>query len=116
MDVIALAEDEAFGLVALEAMAGGKPVIGFGSGAIAEIVSEGTGILVSRGDAEQLAESIVSLAKCPEQRCALGESARQAAEQRFYEGRMAEEICEVYESLVHPASLDDRDSNRFSEN
>ena len=113
--VLALAEDEAFGLVALEAMAGGKPVIGFGSDALAEIVADGTGILVSRGNPEQLAESIVSLAKCPERRRALGERARRWAEQRFYEGRMAEEIGEVYESLMHPASFGDRDSDRLTE-
>ena len=97
---LALAEDEAFGLVALEVMASGKPVIGFRSGAVPEIVVDGTGILVSRGNAEELAEAIVSLAECPRIRCALGESARRRAEQYFYEGRMAEEVCEAYESIM----------------
>lgn len=65
MDVFVLPslEDyEAFGRVVIEAMAMAKPVVATRSGGVPEIVEEGvTGILVPPGDAEALAEAIVTL-------------------------------------------------------
>jgi glycosyltransferase involved in cell wall biosynthesis len=65
MDVFVLPslEDyEAFGRVVIEAMAMAKPIVATRSGGVPEIVEEGvTGILVPPGDAEAMAEAIVTL-------------------------------------------------------
>jgi glycosyltransferase involved in cell wall biosynthesis len=53
---------EGFGLVYLEAMACGKPVIGGAHGGAPEVIEDGvTGYLVQHGDAQQLATSIETL-------------------------------------------------------
>jgi phosphatidylinositol alpha-1,6-mannosyltransferase len=57
---------EGFGLVYLEAMARGKPVIGGAHGGAPEVIEDGrTGYLVQHGDAPQLATSIETLLADP---------------------------------------------------
>ncbi|MCC6208482.1 MAG: glycosyltransferase family 1 protein [Gammaproteobacteria bacterium] len=48
---------ETFGLVVLEAMASGLPVIGINAGAVAELVTPGSGMLAERASARSLAEA-----------------------------------------------------------
>jgi glycosyltransferase involved in cell wall biosynthesis len=68
---------EPFGLVAIEAMASGTPVIGIKEAAIRESVIDGaTGILVDR-DADQIAAAITQLQRHKETRAAMS---RQAVE------------------------------------
>lgn len=52
---------EGLGLVALEALAHHKPVVGFSNGGLLSIVSEGVGVLVSEGDEVALAQGIVRM-------------------------------------------------------
>lgn len=60
--VVPSTEPEPFGLVAIEAMASGKPVIAAAHGGLKEIVvDEETGFLFKPGDAAALAESIAKL-------------------------------------------------------
>ena len=67
---------EPFGLVALEAMACGTPVIGVHEGGVRESVVEGvSGILVERGSPE-IAAAIERLMGDPALRSSLGKSAR----------------------------------------
>lgn len=64
---------ESFGLVFVEAMRAGKPVIGTRAGGIPEVVAEGeTGLLVPPGDAGALAEAMLRLATDPGLRRSLG--------------------------------------------
>jgi glycosyltransferase involved in cell wall biosynthesis len=44
--------DEPFGMVMIESLASGTPIIGLNSGAIPEIITEKTGVLVEKGDTE----------------------------------------------------------------
>ena len=52
---------ETFGLVVLEAMACGIPVVGVRAGAVSELVAPGTGLLAEPGRAESLARAVRGL-------------------------------------------------------
>ena len=75
---------EGFGLVYLEAMARGKPVIGGTHGGAPEVIDDGvTGYLVPHGDAAQLATSIETLLSDPALAQKMGGRGRQRVEREF---------------------------------
>ena len=75
---------EGFGLVYLEAMARGKPVIGGAHGGAPEVIEDGvTGYLVPHGDAAQLATSIETLLSDPALAQKMGGRGRQRVEREF---------------------------------
>jgi phosphatidyl-myo-inositol dimannoside synthase len=75
---------EGFGLVYLEAMAHGKPVIGGAHGGAPEVIEDGvTGYLVPHGDAAQLATSIETLLSDPAMAQKMGGRGRQRVEREF---------------------------------
>ena len=75
---------EGFGLVYLEAMAHGKPVIGGSHGGAPEVIEDGvTGYLVPHGDAPQLATSIETLLSDPALAQKMGGRGRQRVEREF---------------------------------
>jgi glycosyltransferase involved in cell wall biosynthesis len=82
-----------FGLVMIEAMACGTPVIAYRQGSVPEVMEEGvTGFLVhSMEDAVRAAERIPSLSR---QRC------RQLFAERFSASRMARDDLAFYQRLV----------------
>ena len=73
--------DEPAGLVVIEAMAAGKPVVTTGSGGIREYVNENVAIFVERGDciSVDIANSIKYLMDNPEVRIKMGSNAREKA-------------------------------------
>ncbi|HID53531.1 MAG TPA: glycosyltransferase family 1 protein [Anaerolineae bacterium] len=69
-------DPEPFGLVNIEAMAMGKPVVAFAHGALPEIVIDGeTGLLVKPGDADALATAVLTLLRQPEKARKWGKTA-----------------------------------------
>jgi len=75
---------EGFGLVYLEAMACGKPVIGGFHGGAPEVIQDGvTGYLVAHGDPIQLATSLETLLADPVHAKEMGARAKQRAEHEF---------------------------------
>jgi len=94
MDVFVHAGDpEPFGRVVVEAMAMARPVIAFAHGALPELVVDGeSGILVTPGDVEALAQGILHVLADPIRARRLGESARARARALFSASRMTAEI------------------------
>ena len=72
-------EQEGFGLVFLEAMAAGKPIVATRAAAVPEVVR--SGILVKPGDWNALAEAILHLYRYPDLRESIGSAGRTDAEQ-----------------------------------
>src|SRR5579872_718229 len=77
---------EGFGIVFLEAMAAGKPIVAARASAVPEVVH--SGILVDPNNAEALAEGLFQLFREPDLRDALGTQSRQDVEE-FEVGRVS---------------------------
>jgi D-inositol-3-phosphate glycosyltransferase len=91
---------ESFGMVALEAMACGVPVIGSRVGGLAVTVEDDvTGLLVPEGDAAALATAIVGLLPDRERRRRLGAEAAERAK-RFGWPCIGRAVIELYGELV----------------
>jgi len=91
---------ETCGLVALEAMASGIPVIAADSGGFKETVAHGqTGLLISGNDPKAYAAAMVWLALDHRFRCALGVEARRQAECRGVGAENAELVAQ-YAGIV----------------
>ncbi|MDQ4143284.1 MAG: glycosyltransferase family 4 protein, partial [Actinomycetota bacterium] len=101
-DVVAVPSlTESFGLVALEAMAMGKPIVGSNVEGLVEIISDDeTGSLIEPGNAVQLASALGELLASPERRAAMGEAGRARYLALFTRDRMVDGWIEVYEDAL----------------
>ena len=89
---------EAFGVVFLEAMAAGLPVIGFKYGGPAEIITPGVnGLLIERDTLSDLLEALKQLTSISGLAARMGKNARLAALQRFSWRGIAQRYLNAYE-------------------
>ncbi|MDX1933276.1 MAG: glycosyltransferase family 4 protein [Capsulimonadales bacterium] len=103
MDIYAMASDEEpFGLVTVEAMASGLPVVGTNSGGTPEIVLPGvTGLLVPPQDPGAMAEGILQLAASATLRTEWGLRGQQRVREMYYSERRAVAVANLFEKLFH---------------
>jgi glycosyltransferase involved in cell wall biosynthesis len=89
---------EPFGLVMIEALACGTPVIAFRNGSVPEVIADGvTGFVVDT--AEEAAEAVGRVAWLDRPTC------RKVFEERFGAARMARDYLDVYRRLAHPGPV-----------
>jgi glycosyltransferase involved in cell wall biosynthesis len=92
---------EGFGIVLLEAMLAGLPIVATRVSAIPEIVVDGTtGTLVPGGDVSAVAAALSDLLEDPDRRRALGDAGRRRAHDEFSVARMTEQTIAVYRSAA----------------
>ncbi len=82
--------------VAMEAAAMGRPVAGYDIRGMREVIPKQLGLLVGRGDVDQLTELVRSLVADAPRRAALGEACRTWAAANFTEDRVIERLRGVY--------------------
>ena len=107
---------ESFGMVLTEAFAAGRPVVASDIAGYRDVVThDGDGLLVPRGDATRLAETLRDLALSPGLNARLGAEAARSAE-RYAWPRVAEQVVEAYEdarAVPRPARASERAAIRL---
>jgi glycosyltransferase involved in cell wall biosynthesis len=100
-DVLVLASrSEPFGLVLIEAMAMGLPVVATRIDGPREIVTPDTGLLVDVADERGLADAIIELATDQDRRLRMGAAGRARVERHFKLERQAEAVDRAYRQAV----------------
>jgi glycosyltransferase involved in cell wall biosynthesis len=102
MDLFVLASvDEGFGIVLLEAMASGKPVVATAVDGPPEIVEDGqSGLLVPPRDPEALAKALVDLLKDPQRRASMGNRGRERVQTVFSLDSQMQTLTGLYDRLL----------------
>jgi glycogen synthase len=98
-----IAWPEPFGLVMIEAMACGTPVLAFRHGSVSEIIDQDvTGAIVDTMDeAVRMLPRVIALDR---------RAVRRRFEQRFSSARMAQDYVAVYRSLFKQSSVSERET------
>ncbi len=99
-----VARSEAFGIVQIEAMAAGLPVVNtnLDSGVPFVSLHEQTGLTVPPRDSDQLARAINRLLDNPDLRMRLGQAARVRAGQEFHLDVMTARTLSLYDQITGP--------------
>jgi glycosyltransferase involved in cell wall biosynthesis len=97
---VSTSDREGSPLAVMEYMAAGKPIVATSVGGIPDLVTHGVhGLLVGRGDVQQLAKSIAELLRDPEQRAAMGDCGRRRQRQEFDIDLMVRRVEMLYDEL-----------------
>jgi len=91
--------EEQYGMVLIEGMASGLPIIAYESGAIGENLGQG-GIKIKEGDIRGLIEAIVFLIKDEKMRLKLGKMGKERAKKYFDAAKTALKLEKIYEKLI----------------
>jgi rhamnosyl/mannosyltransferase len=98
-------QSEAFGLVQVEAMAAGLPVVctELGTGTTYVNLDGVTGLVVPPRDPQALVRAVNTLVADPEQRVRLGRAAQSRVEREFALGVMVDRVVGLYEDILRRA-------------
>lgn len=92
---------EGLGLVALDAMAHGVPVVASRTGGLTDVVDDGmTGVLVPVGDVEGFAAAVAGIVSDPTANTAMGAAARVRVEEQFSVGDAVSGLVGVVHEVV----------------
>lgn len=92
---------EAFGIVALEAMASGVPVVVSDIPGVREVLEpDVTGLVAAPLDPKDLAGRIVQLADAPDRARSMGKRGRQRVLERFTVGRVVDDLERIYAEVA----------------
>jgi glycosyltransferase involved in cell wall biosynthesis len=92
---------EGFGIVLLEAMAAGKPVIAYANTSMPELCRDGVnGIAVPTGDRAALGDAIAQLLASASLRARLGSAGRAIAFEEFGRERMVDTVIALYRETL----------------
>jgi phosphatidylinositol alpha-mannosyltransferase len=95
---------ESFGIVLIEALAAGAPIVASDLDAFATVLEDGAaGVLVRRGDARGLAAALGDLLADPERRARLSATGSRVAAGYDWSA-IARRILDVYETVALPGS------------
>lgn len=96
---------EPFGLVVVEAMAAGAPVVAVDRGGPADVITHDlTGLLCDRPDPALLAEAICALLEAPDRAARIADAARDMVSAQFSSRRMAEDFVGMLADCVGTAA------------
>jgi D-inositol-3-phosphate glycosyltransferase len=99
-------DEEGFGMVLLEAMACGVPVVSTRSGGPDGIITDGEdGYLVPLDDAATMAARLESLLQNPAHNTEMGRKARQTIERRYDERVAGEAFIDIWDRMAHKAGI-----------
>jgi 1,2-diacylglycerol 3-alpha-glucosyltransferase len=98
-------KSETQGLVLLEAMAQGTPVVAIAELGTASILVEGQGALIAADDVTDFAKKVAGLLANPAHRAVLSARARQYAQTEWSATRQADRMLAFYTKLIHALSL-----------
>ena len=101
-DIVLLPSDrESFGLVALEAMGCGIPVVGYRVGGLPEVVKHGvTGYLAELGDVQGMANYVVSLLENTSDLKVFRQQAKEIAFNEFERNKIVGQYEEYYKKVI----------------
>ena len=92
---------EPFGMVAVEAMAAGRPVIASNTGGLKDIIEDGvTGYLIEPKNADTIAQKIRLLHSDPVLRSAMGAAGQKRARELFSIREQVKKIEEIYNEII----------------
>ena len=92
---------EPLGLVALESLAAGTPVVAASTGGLPEIIEHNkNGILVPPKNSQELARAIIRLAHSPTERQQMGEQGREMVNQKFDPMELTHQVEQILQKVV----------------
>ncbi|WPU98351.1 glycosyltransferase family 4 protein [Mucilaginibacter sp. cycad4] len=92
---------ESFGLIFIEAMSYGKPVISCNVGGVPEIITDNyNGFFAETGDVQSLADKILRLADNGDLRKQMGLNARKTIEEKFNSDQLADNSLTYYNKII----------------
>ena len=94
--------EEAFGLVMIESMACGTPVVAYNRGAVSEIIKDGeTGFIVEPGNLKAMAEAVKKIyAMSSDEYTKMRKACRKHVEENFTAQKMAQGYEKIYQKVM----------------